>query len=144
MSVNRQGEGRVRVSETLADDFQRDALFQTATASRSYDDLGRVEATLADLDSAPIERPLRATLRMLGKLTVFGTLHVEDMQTVLAEGVTAQQVDDALGVCFAFNTTNRLANAFGFEVLSPEGFEAGAKYLLKRGYRSSAPPRSMG
>jgi len=28
-----------------------------------------------------------------------------------------------------------LANAFGFEVLTHEGFEAGAKYLLKRGYR---------
>ena len=33
----------------------------------------------------------------------------------------------------AFNVTDRLADAFGFEVLSPEGFEAGAKYLLKRG-----------
>jgi len=30
---------------------------------------------------------------------------------------------------------SRLADAFGFEMLSPEGFEAGAKYLLKRGYR---------
>ena len=28
-----------------------------------------------------------------------------------------------------------LADVFRFEVLSPEGFEAGAKYLLKRGYR---------
>jgi hypothetical protein len=36
---------------------------------------------------------------------------------------------------FAFNTTDRLADAFGFEVLSPEAFAAGAKYLLKRGYR---------
>jgi hypothetical protein len=35
----------------------------------------------------------------------------------------------------AFNTTDRLTDAFGFEVLSPEGFEAGAKYLLKRGYQ---------
>lgn len=107
----------------------------TATASRSYDDQGRVAATLADLDAAAMGEPLRATLRMLGKLTVVGTLHVEDMQAVLAEGVTVQQVEDALAVCLAFNTTNRIANAFGFEVLSPEGFEAGAKYLLKRGYR---------
>jgi len=38
-------------------------------------------------------------------------------------------------VCAAFNTTDRLADAFGFDLLSPEGFEAGAKYLLKRGYR---------
>ena len=44
-------------------------------------------------------------------------------------------IEDALAVCAAFNTTDRLADAFGFELLSPEGFEAGAKYLLKRGYR---------
>jgi hypothetical protein len=36
---------------------------------------------------------------------------------------------------FAFNTTDRLANAFAFEVLSHEGFEASAKYLLRRGYQ---------
>jgi hypothetical protein len=44
-------------------------------------------------------------------------------------------VEDALAVCAAFNTTDRLADAFGFELLSPAGFESGAKYLLKRGYR---------
>ena len=46
-----------------------------------------------------------------------------------------QQVEDELAVCVAFDTTGRLADAFGFEVLSPEGFEAGARYLLKRGCR---------
>jgi hypothetical protein len=40
-----------------------------------------------------------------------------------------------VAVCAAFNTTDRLADAFGFGLLSPEGFQAGAKYLLKRGYR---------
>ena len=54
---------------------------------------------------------------------------------MLAAGVSRQQVEDALAVCAAFNTTDRLADAFGFEVLTPEGFDAGAKYLLKRGYR---------
>ena len=29
----------------------------------------------------------------------------------------------------------RLADAFGFLVPAPEAFEAGAKYLLARGYR---------
>ena len=57
------------------------------------------------------------------------------MREVLSAGVSRQQVEDALAVCAAFNTTGRLADAFGFEVLSPEGFEAGAKFLLKRGYR---------
>jgi alkylhydroperoxidase family enzyme len=94
-----------------------------------------VRAVLTDLDSAPVEEPLRATLRMLGKLTREGKVGAEDMREVLAAGVSRQQVKDALAVCAAFNTTGRLADAFGFEVLSPEGFEAGAKYLLKRGYR---------
>ena len=107
----------------------------TATARQAYQDGPKVTAVLADLDSAPIEEPLRATLRMLGKLTAEGKLGAEDMRHVLSAGVSRQQVEDALAVCAAFNTTDRLADAFGFEVLTPEGFEAGAKYLLKRGYR---------
>jgi hypothetical protein len=90
---------------------------------------------LADLESAPVEDGLRATLRMLGKLTPEGKVGDEDMREVLSAGVSRQQVEDALAVCAAFNPTDRLADAFGFELLSPEGFEAGAKYLLKRGYR---------
>jgi uncharacterized peroxidase-related enzyme len=107
----------------------------TATARQAYQDEAKVAAALADLESAPIEEPLRATLRMLGKLTAEGKLSAEDMRDVLSAGVSRQQVKDALAVCAAFNTTGRLADAFGFEVLSREGFEAGAKYLLKRGYR---------
>jgi uncharacterized peroxidase-related enzyme len=107
----------------------------TATARRAYQDEPKVAAVLADLESAPVEEPLRATLRMLGKLTSEGTLSAQDMRRVLDGGVSPQQVEDALAVCAAFNTTNRLADAFGFEMLSPEGFESGAKFLLKRGYR---------
>jgi uncharacterized peroxidase-related enzyme len=107
----------------------------TATASQAYQNAPMVAAVLADLESAPVEEPLRATLQMLGKLTAEGKVSAEDMRDVLAAGVSRQQVLDALAVCVAFNTTGRLADAFGFEILSPEGFEAGAKYLLKRGYR---------
>jgi len=107
----------------------------TATARQAYQDGPKVATVLTDLESAPVEDGLRATLRMLGKLTREGKLGTEDMQHVLSAGVSAQQVKDALAVCAAFNTTDRLADAFGFEVLSPEGFEAGARYLLKRGYR---------
>jgi uncharacterized peroxidase-related enzyme len=109
----------------------------TATARRAYQDGTKVQAVLADLESAPVEEPLRATLRMLGTLTAEGKLSAEDMREVLSAGVSRQQVEDALVVCVAFDTTNRLADAFGFEVLSPEGFEAGAKYLLKRGTGSA-------
>jgi len=107
----------------------------TATARRAYQDGPKVAAVLADLESAPVEDGLRATLRMLGKLTREGKVGADDMRHVLPAGVSRQQVQDALAVCAAFNVTGRLAEAFGFDVLSPEGFEAGAKYLLKRGYR---------
>src|SRR5215471_21841738 len=107
----------------------------TATAGQAYQDGAKVQAVLADLDSAPLSGGLRATLRMLGKLTREGKVGSGDMREVLSAGISRQQVEDALAVCAAFNTTNRLADAFGFEMLSPESFEAGAKYLLKRGYR---------
>jgi AhpD family alkylhydroperoxidase len=107
----------------------------TATAARAYQDRDTVAAALADLDSAAIDEELRATLGMVGKLTSEGTLSAEDVRAVLTAGVSRQQIEEALAVSFAFNTTDRLANAFAFEVLSQEGFEAGAKYLLTRGYR---------
>jgi uncharacterized peroxidase-related enzyme len=107
----------------------------TATARQAYQDGAKVDAVLADLDSAPVAEGLRATLRMLGKLTREGTVDAGDMRAVLAAGVSRQQVQDALAVCAAFNTTGRLGDAFGFQVLSPEDFDAGARYLLKRGYR---------
>jgi len=107
----------------------------TATASQALGNTATVAAALAELESAPIEEPLRATLRMLGKLTRDGHVSAEDVRAVLDAGASQQQVEDALAVCYVFNVTNRLANAFGFEVMSPEGFHSGAKYLLRRGYR---------
>ena len=107
----------------------------TATASQAYQDGAKVQAVLANLESAPIQEPLRATLRMLGKLTAEGEVSADGIREVLSAGVSPQQIEDALAVCVAFNTTDRLADAFGFELLSAEGFESGAKYLLKRGYR---------
>jgi AhpD family alkylhydroperoxidase len=106
----------------------------TATAALAYRDQGRVAAVLADLDSAPIEEGLRATLGMLGKLTCEGTVTADDIRAVLSTGISPQQIEDALAVGFAFNTTDRLANAFAFAMPSHEAFEAGANYLLKRGY----------
>jgi uncharacterized peroxidase-related enzyme len=107
----------------------------SATAARARGSQAVVAAVLDDLDGAPIEDPLRATLRLLRKLTVEHAVSPSDMGAVLAAGASRQQVEDALAVCFAFNTTNRLADAFGFSMLDAEGFDAGARYLLDRGYR---------
>lgn len=107
----------------------------TATAAIAYQDKAKVTAVLSNLETAPIDEPLKAILRMLGKLTKENTITIDDMRAVLAAGVSCEQIEDALAVCFAFNITDRLANTFGFELLSPKGVEAGAKFLLKRGYR---------
>jgi len=107
----------------------------SAVSARAYGDGAKVAAVLADLDHAVIEEPLRATLRMLRKLTLEHAVGEDDMRTLLAAGVAPAQARDALAVAFAFNTMNRLADAFGFVVPGPEAFEAGAKFLLARGYR---------
>lgn len=107
----------------------------SAVATAAYGDPARVSAVLSDLDAAAIEEPLRATLRMLRKLTREHALDAEDMRAVIAAGASRPQIEDALAVCFSFNTIGRLADAFGFSMPDMSAFEAGAKYLLARGYR---------
>lgn len=107
----------------------------TETSSQAYHDRGKVDAALSDVESAPVGEPLKATLRMLGMLTRQHEVSVDDMRAVLSAGASPSQVEDALAVCFTFNVTNRLADAFGFEILSSESFASGARHLLKRGYR---------
>ena len=106
-----------------------------AVAQGAYRDEKKVSALLSELDTAAIEEPLRATLLMLGKLTREHVVKTDDMRAVLGAGASRQQIEDALAVCFSFNVIDRLADAFGFFVPGPKAFEAGAKYLLARGYR---------
>jgi uncharacterized peroxidase-related enzyme len=107
----------------------------SATSGLWYGDHEKVDATLSDVETAPIEEPLRATLRMLGKLTREHSINADEMRDVLAAGVSPQQIEDALAVCLAFNITYRLADAFDFTVASPAAMNAGARHLLTRGYR---------
>jgi uncharacterized peroxidase-related enzyme len=107
----------------------------SATSGLWYEDDAKVTATLTDLETAPIEEPLRATLRLLGKLTREHSIDADDIRTVLAAGVSPPQIEDALAVCLAFNITDRLANAFDFNLATPAAMNAGARHLLTRGYR---------
>ena len=100
----------------------------------SWQDDPKVEAVLADLDSAPVSDKLKATLKLLRKLTKEHSVTADDMRAVLAVGVTKAQVQDALAVCYAFNIITRLADAFEFYVGPRAAFDGGAKHLLKRGY----------
>ena len=95
-----------------------------------------VDAVLADLATAPIGEPLRATLGLLRKVTrEHEAVTPDDMRGLLATGVTRSQIEDALNVAFAFNVITRLADTFCFEVGSRAAFDAGARHLLSRGYK---------
>jgi uncharacterized peroxidase-related enzyme len=103
-------------------------------AELAYRDAAKVSAALADLETAAIEAPLRATLRMLRKLTREHAVGADDMRELLAAGVSREQIEDALAVCFTFNTVDRLSRTFGWFVPGPKALAAGAKFLLARGY----------
>jgi hypothetical protein len=78
---------------------------------------------------------LRATLRLLRKVTKEHAVTVDDMRVVLAAGVTKRQIEDALAVCFCFNVIDRCADTFEFYVPPAAGFAMSAKFLLTRGYK---------
>jgi AhpD family alkylhydroperoxidase len=106
-----------------------------AVAQRAFGKAKKVSALLSNPEIPAIDEPLRATLLMLDKLTREHAVDADDIRTVLDAGASRQQIEDALAVCFSFNVIGRLADAFGFFVPGPKAFEAGAKYLLARGYR---------
>jgi alkylhydroperoxidase family enzyme len=95
-----------------------------------------VQAVLDDVETAPIREELRATLRLLAKVTrAHEDVTAADVRHLLDLGITRAQVDEALDVGFAFNVITRLADTFAFEVGSRASFDASAKMLLTRGYR---------
>jgi alkylhydroperoxidase family enzyme len=96
----------------------------------------KVEAAIANLDTAPIDDKLRATLAFLKKVTQqHEQVTAADVAALLAKGVTRAQVEDALMVGWCFNVITRLADTFNFEIGSQESFDASAKSLLSRGYK---------
>jgi alkylhydroperoxidase family enzyme len=91
---------------------------------------------LADLDAAPIAERLRATLRLLRKVTTdHAAVMPDDVRAVLVTGVTRAGIRDALAVSFVFNTIDRLADTFEFHVPDAGAFRVAARLLLARGYR---------
>ena len=90
-----------------------------------------------DWRASPIvDARLRATLAFLEKMTLApATLAAADAEAAMAAGVTAAALRDAAWAGALFNVIDRVADALGFAIPSPEGFAEGARALLKRGYR---------
>ncbi len=110
----------------------------SAVAAGAGRDGKKVAAALSDLETAAIDEPLRDA-RMLGKLTRENAVNMEDMRAVLAAGVSRQQIEDALSVCFSFNVTGRLADAFGFDAPGPKGVRGWSEVLAGAGLPLTTP-----
>jgi alkylhydroperoxidase family enzyme len=76
-----------------------------------------VRQVLEDLDAAPVDDGLRATLRALRDLTLdpqhFGP---EQLAEARAAGVSDAALADAICVCALFNIATRCADALAFDV----------------------------
>lgn len=96
----------------------------------------RVQAVLADYRSAPIDGRLRAMLAFLEKLTLTpDEVGPDDVAPLRAAGIQDEAILDAVDVCVSFNIINRVADATGFTLQTPEGYARSAQMLLKRGYK---------
>jgi alkylhydroperoxidase family enzyme len=61
-------------------------------------------------------------------------LTAEDVRVVLATGVTREAIREALYVGFLFNTYDRLADTFGWELPDARYYPKAGRFLLKKGY----------
>lgn len=97
-----------------------------------------VRDVLNDYASAPISEQLRATLRLIEKMTLeHRGLAAEDVRAVIATGTSKEAIQDALEVAFLFNVYDRLADSMGWQVpeLGSGYYQVAAKRLLQNGYR---------
>ncbi len=75
-------------------------------------------------------------LRFLEKMTLRPEeLSHEDARSLREVGLSDAAIKDAIGVAFAFNLIDRLADSFSFEVPPVDFFTKTAPILLKRGYK---------
>jgi alkylhydroperoxidase family enzyme len=94
---------------------------------------------LDDYTTAPISGKLRATLRLLEKMTLdHENLGPDDVRAVLALGATKTAIAEAMEVAYLFNIYDRMADAMGWHVpeLSTGYYKLAAQRLLKYGYHT--------
>ena len=99
-----------------------------------------MQAVVADWRTAPVSEKVRAVLGFLEKLTLRPeTVGPADVEPLRQAGVTEQEMEDAIAICFLFNVITRLADAFAFDIV-PEKIDLSAKMLYQRGYGVSSLP----
>jgi hypothetical protein len=94
----------------------------------------KVSAVLADIEQ-PISKKLQAALVLLKKLTLYpDQLTTADVRVAIENGITHEELEDAIAISSLFNITARCANAFNFAILTAKDLEKAAKRMLAQGY----------
>ncbi len=95
---------------------------------------GTLEATLADLDTAPLDPTMRPLLRYARKLTVSPTRMTQaDADAVFAAGWSERALHDAVLTVCLFNFMNRLLEGHGCKG-TPEIYATRGKAIMDEGY----------
>lgn len=100
-----------------------------------------VDATLADLDTAPVSSKMKALLRLAGKVQQSGkAVTEEDIAAARAEGATDQEIHDAVLIAAAFCMFNRYVDGLGTVALpTREAYEPMGHQIVEMGYAASTP-----
>jgi uncharacterized peroxidase-related enzyme len=107
-----------------------------ATSVRALGDESLVQSVLEDWHTAPIDQKTKAMLSFLKKLTLEPfNIGAVDIAFLRAADLSEAAIEDAMHICANFNIINRLADAFGFELPSPQGLARSTEILLTRGYQ---------
>jgi len=94
-----------------------------------------VNAALEDFRQAKLGSKLQTTLAFLEKFAKTpDDITVEQVRTLLHNGISQQELEDAMAVVTLFSITVRLANALDFAVPDDSDFSRGAKRMLEQGY----------
>jgi uncharacterized peroxidase-related enzyme len=94
-----------------------------------------LEEVFRDPASAPIRGELRAALLFSAKLTLEpGAVVADDARAVRETGASESQLEDVVRIVGLLNVINRLADALGAHVPTPEALVGGSRFMLKRGY----------
>jgi alkylhydroperoxidase family enzyme len=100
-----------------------------------------VEAVLENWRTAQVNDKMRSMLGFLEKFTLYpGEVGPDDVEALRATGVTDRAIEEAMYVGFLLNLMNRLADAFGFEIPSPEQIQRNGRALYKQGYWADSIP----
>jgi alkylhydroperoxidase family enzyme len=94
-----------------------------------------VKRVLRDHRTAPIDAGTRAVLELVRKVTLApGEVGVADADAARAAGVSDAAIEDALYIAAYFNLVDRVADALGFDLPTPEEHADYAPQFYEEGY----------